>query len=212
MARWLLRFAAALSLAWLVLFLSPYVALYNLARAVEHRDAGAIEERANLRSIRLSLTRQLTAAAIEAFGAGREVDSSLRQLTSEVASGIAEPLLDNLLIAQGIIDLFDDGWPQGVLPGPNAMVGGLTRASLQNPWRVFVTSRSRGFRSAYFFFPLNRPRAERFRLQLRLTNWSWRLVEVDLPPALLQRLVRELARARGLLDKIPGESPIGLRP
>ena len=212
MVRWTLRLAAVISLVWIAFAVSPYVALYDLARAVERRDEPAIEARANLRAIRSSLARQIVAAYLEAFGAGRELDPSFRQLAGEAATGIVEPVLESLVTARGILDLLDDGWPQGLALEGAAAAGGLSREALRNPWRVFLDSRSRGFRTSYFAFPLDRPPEQRFRVQLRLVNWTWRLVEVELPLALRRALVQRLPKVRALSDRtLMGESPIGLR-
>src|SRR5436190_1372633 len=41
--RWFIRSLVALALLWAVYLLSPYVALYNLAKALEARDVALIE-------------------------------------------------------------------------------------------------------------------------------------------------------------------------
>ena len=56
--RWFVRTLVALFLAWAVYLVSPYVALYGLARAVEARDMALLEERVDFPALRLSLARR----------------------------------------------------------------------------------------------------------------------------------------------------------
>ena len=56
--RWVVRIGAVLGLVWTVYCVSPYVALYRLARAVEARDPEAVRRRINGQALRVSLTRQ----------------------------------------------------------------------------------------------------------------------------------------------------------
>ncbi len=210
--RWTLRIAAVVALAWAAFNVSPYLALYDLARTVERRDEAAIEARAHVSFIRASLTRQIVAAYLEAFGGGRELDPSFRRLAAEAAPGVVEPMIGTLVTGGGLIGLLENGSRESVTAAGEPAGAGLSRASLQNPWRVFSTSQFRGFRTALFFFPLDRPPSERFRLRLRLSHWTWRLIDVDLPPALLRRLVQDLPRVRSFSDRtLMGESSIGLR-
>jgi hypothetical protein len=193
MMRWLLRIMAAVALVWTVFSASPYAALYDLARAVDRRDEAAIEARVNIRALRESVARQIIAAYLGS-PAGRDVDPAYRQLAADAATAFAEPILDRLLPPRGLIDLLDDGWPQQVVPAAPAAAGGLRLRSLSQAWGLYRKSESRGFRTMLFAFPPDAPAERRFRLRLRLTNWSWRLADIELPAALLGQLAQELPR------------------
>src|SRR3954467_9289877 len=64
--RWFIRSLVALALLWAVYLLSPYVALYNLAKALEARDVPVIEEGVDFPALSLSLARQIAAAYAKA--------------------------------------------------------------------------------------------------------------------------------------------------
>jgi len=66
--RWLFRSLVVLALAWVVFMLSPYVAFYKLAKAVQAKDVAAITERVNFSAVRLSLSRQIASAYAKATG------------------------------------------------------------------------------------------------------------------------------------------------
>jgi hypothetical protein len=69
--RWFLRSLAALALLWAIFVASPYVALYDLARAAQARDLAAIEKRVDFAGLRRSLARQIAASYAKAVGGER---------------------------------------------------------------------------------------------------------------------------------------------
>jgi hypothetical protein len=44
-------------------------------------------------------------------------------------------------------------------------------------------------------YPPDRPLENRFRLRLRLRGWTWRLVDLELPGALRERISQRLTGA-----------------
>lgn len=190
--RWMVRIGLALLVGWVVFAVSPYVALYNLARAVEARDVAAIRERVNFRAVRLSITKQIVTDYLVSIGKGRELSASDRSLAAGVGATIADPLVAKLVTPEALLDLLDDGWPEGVVPGKPPGSGGLGVNALKDAWRVFAASETRGFRVVRVPLPPEKPPEEQFRLQLRFQHLAWRLTGVELPAALRQRLVKEL--------------------
>ena len=83
--RWFRRSLVALALLWAVYLQSPYVALYNLAKALEARDVALIEERVDFPALRLSLARQIAAAYARTVAPPKDGKSP----TSGIGSGAA---------------------------------------------------------------------------------------------------------------------------
>jgi hypothetical protein len=73
----------------------------------------------------------------------------------------------------------------------------LDLAAWDRAWGVFVHSESRGFRKILIPLPDDAPAQERFRLEWRLEGTTWRLSGVELPLALVQRLIKELPPLEG---------------
>ena len=192
--RWVVRIGAVLGLVWTVYCVSPYVALYRLARAVEARDPEAVRRRINGRALRVSLTRQAVETALAAIAKAQDGDPRQSRVTADAAAALVEPLVAALLTPDTIIDCLDDGWPQGLAPERARGPGGLRMASLAEAWALYAGSEGRGFRSVVVPFPPERPAEEQFRLRLRFGAGAWRLTEVEAPPALRERLVGEWAR------------------
>ncbi|HEX2555845.1 MAG TPA: DUF2939 domain-containing protein [Microvirga sp.] len=195
--RWAFRFGILLLLGWLLFLASPFLAVYSLARAVETRDVAAIEGRVNFVALRGSLVQQVIDAYLKS-GSGQELDPARRRLAASAGASLADPIVARLATPQALLDLFEDGWPEavaGLKPADDAS-GGLAMdwVSVRQAGRLFAGAETRGFRKIYISLPVDRPQEERFRLYLRLKGTTWRLMGVDLPLSLRQRLVKDLPR------------------
>ncbi|BCM83389.1 DUF2939 domain-containing protein [Methylobacterium indicum] len=244
MTRWWLAGLVAL-LLWFAYGLSPYVALYRLSQAVQAHDPQAVAQRVNFRTLRLSLTRQATAAVLDAITARRDLSARDRAILTEASGALAEPLVESLVTPETLIDLLDDGWPVraglarqpgSVTPSPDtsppdapsaggaaqapntqatqapnthdpdvpATTGeagrrseglGLHASTLSQLFALFRSAEPRGFRGMVVSYPPDRPLENRFRLRLRLRGWTWRLVDLELPSALRERISQRLTGA-----------------
>ncbi|UMY17770.1 DUF2939 domain-containing protein [Methylobacterium organophilum] len=182
-----------LTLGWFAYTLTPFWALYGLAGAVQAHDVDYIERHVNFRTLRLSLTRQL-AATIRANAAVSE--SREQQRLADAAVALATPIVDALVTPQMVIDLLQDGWPQGLdLPGGDRPAGpALSIPNLRALTTYYTASDMRGFRATVIAVPPRAPRDDQFRLRLRLRGFSWRLVDIDLSESLRQQIAAALAR------------------
>ena len=228
---WSLRIGAGLALAWLFYLASPFVALHSVGRAVDDGDQALMRQRVNFRAVRVSLLKQIVGAYVDEVG-GRGLSATDRQLVVQAGIQVAEPLVDSLLSPAVIIDLLDDGWPQTIAPPlteapgetrpeaetsgpvnpteernealPAMRIGRLLRVrSIQSAWRIYALSELHGFRHVLISLPPDKPVAERFRLKLRLTGWTWKLTGIELPQGVLKRLLRRVPEAwskRGPLE------------
>lgn len=195
--RWVVALLVA-ALLWTAYAASPYVALWRLARAVQDHDVAVVAERVNFRALRASLTRQMTAAAAaSAIAARREGAPRDRQFVVEAAASLAEPLVAALVTPETVVDILDDGWPEGLaLPRRPTLServgGGLDAKTLRDLRDLFLASDMHGFRTVLVSFPPREPRERRFRLRLRLRGTTWRLVDLELPAALRDEISRRL--------------------
>jgi len=192
--RWTSRILIALFLGWAIYFVSPYVSLYGLAKAVEAKDAAAIEQRVNFRALRISVAKQLIPAYLIATGRESELKGSRGQAVVGIGASIADPLIAQYLSPAALAGFLTDRrlTPRG---GSGTAAGGLGMDSLGDAWRLFVTAQTRGFRVVSFTVPPDRPGDEQFRLHMRIKGLGWRLVGIDLPKPVLDRLVQELIKS-----------------
>ena len=215
--RWTIRIGAALVLLWAVYAMSPYVAAYRLATAVQARDVEALKACVNFRAVRISLAKQILAVYLSTAGDEGASETAARQLAA-AAIDMAEPLMAQLLSPEVLVDLLDDGWPQSVVSesapkAPDAPEGRSETSSPVQPstkpprmslglqqltWRdLFIMADTRGFRKFYVTFPGAHGAASRVRLFFRFGPWSWRLYGIEISDALARRLAEELRRRLG---------------
>lgn len=227
MTRWWLAGLAVL-LLWIAYGVSPYIALYRLSQAVQAHDAASVAQRVNFRTLRLSLTKQALAAAVDGISARRDLSPRERTILTEASGALAEPLVESLVTPETLIDLLDDGWPvraglardgaresardtaredapgettsaSGATPRavtPKAKDGlGLHASTFSQLFALFRSAEPRGFRGMVVSYRPDRPLESRFRLRLRLRGWTWRLVDLELPSALRERIRERLTGA-----------------
>lgn len=202
-----------LALGWFTFTLTPFWALYGLAGAVAAGDAGYIERHVNFRTLRLSLVRQSAAAVRTGEDAAPGGEPRGRQRLAEAAVALAVPLAETLVTPQTVIDLLDDGWPQSFDARPDVSARGADAASASAPGlRIdrlsrllpyYLQSEMRGFRTVVIGVPPDAPRAQQFRVRLRLRGWVWRLVDIELTEELRDRIAQKLAQSGSLKLKDP---------
>ena len=193
--RWTFRIGFLLLIAWAAYMASPFVALFRLAKAVEARDLAAIEERVDFNALRLSLTRQIVSEYLRSTGRGAELGAFGRNAATGAAVTIADPIVARFVTPDAL-----DRLMRGALP---AQIGGageseglrLDLTSIDQAWRTFIQSESRGFANILVPVPYDRPVAEQYRLHLRFKNLSWRLRGVELPAPVVQDLAKRLPRS-----------------
>ncbi|MDB5590455.1 DUF2939 domain-containing protein [Enterovirga sp.] len=190
--RWFVGIVLALAVAWLAYAISPYWALYRLADAVQRGDVAAVTARVNVRALRYSLAKQVGADLAAAQRGG--IASADAQLAAGTAAALADPFLDHFLSPEGIVRLLRTG-PTGT-PGDGAPFSQGASVSLDDLDDFLAASTWRGFRNIYVTLPADQPREARFRLQLRLGQLRWRLVGLELPARLRQRIVDSVLRRR----------------
>jgi Protein of unknown function (DUF2939) len=198
--RWFLRSLAVVALLWAIFVASPYVALYNLAKAAEARDLAAIEERVDFVALRRSLARQIAASYARVVG-GERAQGATAQIGAAAGVATLDPLIADYVSAGAVMRLVRDGWP--ALLDREATSGGSARNGLavlepaafmsgERLRQLWELSEWRGFTS-FHINAVQPGSTERLQLQFRLSGLSWRLSGIELPEDLKQRLAQELA-------------------
>jgi hypothetical protein len=187
--RWTLRISFLLLLAWAIFMVSPFVALYDLAKAVEAKDLARITERVNFNALRASLSRQILGEYLKT----QDLGGLDRQLATEAGTAALNPVVEELVTPQALIDLLEDGWPQqaaGGIGGGSTSPANLNLGSLGEAWRLFISSESQGFRSITIPLPVDLPKDKQFRITFRLKGITWRLTGIELPIGLREELIK----------------------
>jgi hypothetical protein len=193
--RWTLRISFLLFLAWAIFMVSPFVALYDLSKAVEARDVARITERVNFNALRVSLARQILGEYLKT----QDLDGLGRQAATQAGTAALNPVLEELITPQAVIDLLEDGQLQQAAetPGGNGIFSpiGFDAQSLGKAWRTFILSESQGFRAITIPLPVDEPKERQFKITLRLRGTTWRLTGIELPEPLKEELIKRAAKA-----------------
>jgi hypothetical protein len=179
---------AILIALWLAWSAWPFFALYDIARAVQAGDAARIEQRVDFPALRRSLADQIIAAYLRVTGTRIE-----RGLLGAVGGSVADAMVGKLVTPEALASLLRNGWPKGILVEPPDGIAVPDFDALGNIARLYAAA-DYGIGEFRIALPLDARPERRFRLQLALSNWSWRLAALDLPPALSERLARELIK------------------
>jgi len=193
--RWTLRISFLLFLAWAIFMVSPFVALYDMSRAIEARDMDRITERVNFNALRVSLAPQILGEYLKT----QDLDGLGQQAATQAGTAVLNPVLEELITPQAVIDLLDDGQLQRAT-GTQGRNGsffplGFDAASLGKAWRTFIMSETQGFRAITIPLPADEPREKQFKITLRLRGTTWRLTGIDLPEQLKDELIKRAAAA-----------------
>jgi hypothetical protein len=193
--RWTLRISFLLFLAWAIFMVSPFVALYDLSKAIEARDVDRITARVNFNALRVSLARQILGEYLKT----QDLDGLGQQAAAQAGTAVLNPVLEELITPQAVMDLLDDGHLQQAT-GTQGRNGsffplGFDAASLGKAWRTFIMSETQGFRAITIPFPVDEPKDEQFKVTLRLRGTTWRLTGIDLPEPLKEELIKRAAAA-----------------
>jgi hypothetical protein len=186
-------------LLWLFYILSPLGALLSLADGVRARDVATIEQRIDMRRLRTSLARQVGAAYMRSTGAQKE-QSATSQFGAAAAAAIVDPLLAPFLTPDALMQMMSTGR----LPGAPGELGTETgrgivedldfarAVSLESARDLFFASEWRGFTTFLIALPMGRPLPERFRLEMRLSGFTWTVTGLELPVAVRDRIVQQI--------------------
>jgi hypothetical protein len=193
--RWTLQISFLLFLAWAIFMVSPFVALYDLSKAIEARDMDRITERVNFNALRVSLARQILGEYLKT----QDLDGLGQQAAAQAGTAVLNPVLEELITPQAVIDLLDDGQLQQATGTQDRNGGffplGFDTASLGKAWRTFIMSETQGFRAITIPLPADEPRGNQFKITLRLRATTWRLTGIELPEPLKEELIKRAAAA-----------------
>ncbi|MEZ0171750.1 DUF2939 domain-containing protein [Microvirga sp. TS319] len=196
--RWTVRICFLLFLAWAIFMISPFVGLYDLGKAVEAKDLNRIEERVNFTALRASLSRQILGEYLK----DKDLDGAELDVATQAGSSVLNPVVEQLVTPQALVDLFEDGWPERATGrSPNGARGAaaarlqLGFGSLELAWKTFFFSEAQGFRSITIPVPVDQPKDRQFRITMRLKNLTWRLSGIELPAPLREELIKRASIA-----------------
>ena len=200
-----MRKAAAAIVILIALWLGwsawPFLGVYELARAAQSGDVTRIEQRVDFAALGRSLSEQIVQTYARLAGMPVQRGS----LVAGLASAVANPIVARLVTRAALADLLQNGWPKTVLGDPPPNLQRPNWNALGNAWQLYANSEY-GLGEFRIKLPVDGPRERQFRIHLGLRGLSWKLIGLDLPRDVQERLARELMKQEGKLGAIFGKS------
>ena len=172
----------------------PFIGLYDLARAAQSGDVAKVEQRVEFPALGRSLSGQIVRTYARLTGL--PIDRG--GLLAGLATAVADPIVARLITRVALAQFLQNGWPKEVLGDRPPDFQGLNWNALGNVGQLYANSEY-GLGEFRLWLPVNEPRARQFRIQLALRGLTWKLIGLDLPQELQERLARELMKQHGKL-------------
>jgi hypothetical protein len=172
----------------------PFVDLYRLGRAIERSDGAALSERIEMRALRPSMARQIFAAYLRLTGKDSSLPGFLNGAAFNIAAAMVDRALGNMIEFDQITALLRDALVRSGEGGHGPGASSFVPSDLGGLWTLYAGSEYR-LHNFYVSVPPAFPLDRRFRLHLQLTQWTWKLYEVELPQHLRVRLAEMLVKA-----------------
>ena len=170
----------------------PVVELRALGATLQARSAAALSEQVDFARLRSSFAQQVIAAYLRVTG--REIKlGALASLASTVGAPFVDPWVSQIVNPETLIELLRGGKIQSELGEISFKTGELSNFTLSNTWNAWLGSEY-GLGRFSIGLPADDEEAEQFRIRMQMLQWRWKLVGLDVPQKLCDRLARELAK------------------
>jgi hypothetical protein len=167
----------------------PFVSLHQLATGLAARDDAVIADKVAFARLRNSLSNQILDAYLRLTG-------RVNTLVGFIGPDLVGLAIAQLLTPENMAQLLEGGTISTEIGPLSFDFGELPVANLESIWRGWLGTEY-WMDDFSISVPVGAPESEQFRLRMRLTQWRWRIVGIDLPEKLLNQIAQELA------DKYP---------
>jgi hypothetical protein len=173
---------------WVGLLAWPVYDLLRLAHAIENRDITTLTRHVDFVLVRNSLTQQIVDAYAKQTGA------RIAPRALGAAFSIVDPLVAKFISVEAIAELLRAGWPVTIQPQRPRDATGISVAALGTILDIFSHSEY-GIGRFEISVPVGIPADHAFGLEMRLTQWTWRLANIRLPQQVSAILAEEIAKS-----------------
>lgn len=175
---------AAMAVGYL---LSPYAAAARLAQAARAQDVAAVEARVDLPALRQSLARQVVRLYTARDPRIQKLGSLERGVANAAATAAVSAVIGDYLTPEALTRLAAGQLPAGLPTTGDQLAMQLPALDTASVWRLVRGSRFEN--PVRFSITVG---DEPYRLGFALRGMRWRLSALELPPAVIERLVATL--------------------
>jgi DUF2939 family protein len=164
----------------------PFVSLHQLAAGLAARDDAVIADKVVFARLRNSLSKQIVTAYLRLTGRINTI------VGFAIGPDLIELAISQLLTPENMAQLLEGGTISTEIGPISFDIGELPATNLDSIWRGWLGTEY-WLDDFSIGVPVSAPESEQFRLRMRLTQWRWRVVGIDLPEKLLIQIAQELA-------------------
>jgi hypothetical protein len=168
---------------------SPFVSLHRLAAGLAARNDTAIADKVAFARLRNSLSNQILTAYLRLTG-------RINSIVGFIGPDLVGLAIAQLLTPENMAQLLEGGTISTEIGPVSFDFGELPVGNLDAIWRGWLGTEY-WMDEFSISVPVSAPESEQFHLRMRLTQWRWRVVGIDLPEQLLLQIAQKLA------DKYP---------
>lgn len=188
--RWFFRGSAVFLVLLAAYTVWPFVDLYRLSSAIETGNVHEIQRHVSFGQVRNSVSRQVLDTYLVLTG-----DERVGKFTRGLVIGTSTPVAENIIAE----DLTPERIADFLAPRTSTFRTGSGRLRIapmdfRNLWALYASSDYK-LKDFHVAVPPQAPKDERFRLRMRLTSWTWRLIDIQLPHELRIQLAQKIIRA-----------------
>ena len=190
--RWTFRITAAFLLLLAAYTVWPFVDLYRLGVALQHGDVAAMSNYIEMRSLRPQLAKQVIATYLRIAGRDAKLPGFLGDAAVGLGASVADRALGEFVGHEQVGTLLQEALSTEQDDAPRR-VAGLAPRNIGSLWRLYASADYK-LHNFYVSVPPSFPPERRFRIHLRLSQWTWKLHGIDLPEPLRVRLAELMIR------------------
>jgi hypothetical protein len=179
----------------------PFVGLMKIADAISRRDALELSARIIVPELKRSLIDQVALEYLKISGRDRRLSQLEVNLALGVARALADQYVTDMLQPEALFELLRER--TALLSKPGGLVAPRLEAPNLRNLSMFLQNVDYAGSRFYVWMPFNSDRQTGYRLQLRLSAWTWKLAGLDLPEDVRIRIANELEQRSRTGDR-PG--------
>ena len=174
----------------------PLAGLKQIVDSVQQNDVTSLSQRIDAPALKRSLIDQIALAYLHETGKDKGLNPIEMRLALAAAAALAGPQVDAMLKPESLMDLLRQGGTDKLAGVGGIGVPQLEAPNLGNLWRLIRNTEYSG-RVFSIVLPLAGDESTGYRVQLTLTNWTWKLSGIGLPQDVRTRIASEIVRRSG---------------
>src|SRR5262245_20801658 len=182
----------ALLIVLVVYWISPILAIKEMAVNVQAHDARALSDRVDFVSLRRSLLQQIIPAYLRVTGLANRLDGFANAVLVGLSTSVLDPIVAQIINSENLVKLLGNHPITTEVGDLNLHFGPLPNDWLTSGWQAWRNSEY-GIGRFSIGLPFDLNADDQFRFRMKVIRWRWKLTGLDLPEHVQLEVARQLA-------------------